>query len=73
MQRDEGKKIYFKKNPIKRVKLFIQSFAAVTLENSSGKTGYFATHLSYHFNDLLYPAKCLKVQLIRTSWNGIFS
>lgn len=73
MQTDEGKQIHLKKNPAKTVKLFMQSFAAVTLEHLSGKIGYFATHLSYHFNDLLYPAKHLKIPLTLSGWNGMFS
>lgn len=72
MQRVEGKQIHFKKNPIKILKLFIQSFATV-IANLSGKIGYFATDLSFHFNALLYPAKCLKIQLTLTGWNGMFS
>lgn len=45
-----------------------------TLENLSSKIKvYFAMYLSYHFNNLLYPAKCLKIQLTVTGWNGMFS
>lgn len=33
---------------------------------------HFAMCLPY-FNTLLYPAKCLKIQLTVTGWNGMFS
>jgi len=42
------------------------------LENLSSKIKvYIAMYLSDHFNNLLYPAKCLKIQLTVTCWIGM--
>lgn len=45
-----------------------------TLEKLSSKIKvYVAMYLSYHFNNLLYPAKCLVIQPTAAGWNGMFS
>lgn len=52
--------------------IYSELFWRHTLENLSSKIKvYFAMHLSYHFSNLLYPAKCLKIQLIVNwlEWN----